>query len=153
MRDYRLLAAAALLLAGCGADETVAGNGANAVAALPASIPPPRAVPVPAPKPVKGDKIPAAFHGVYDSSDEACGRPSDGRLTVSAGELRFHESVGSVLGVIADPSGAIRVEADYQGEGERWRSSRELLLWADGTRLTITGDGTRMVRVRCPGAA
>ncbi|HEU0098683.1 MAG TPA: hypothetical protein VFQ67_07890 [Allosphingosinicella sp.] len=102
------------------------------------------------PKPASSERIPAAFQGVYDSSREACGRASDGRLTVTAGELRFHESIGLVRSVARLPSGALRVEADYQGEGEKWRSRRELRLSGDGRRLGISGDGTSFDRVRCP---
>jgi hypothetical protein len=159
MRANRLLAAAALLLAGCAPEEQTQGNSGNAAAAAPAApaaVPTPSS-PAPAPKPAtepaRKDAIPAAFHGVYDSSVEACGRPSDGRLTVSADELRFHESIGSVRSVVPSRSGAIRVEADYRGEGESWRSGRDLLLSADGSKLTIGGDGTSMVRTRCPDGA
>lgn len=37
------------------------------------------------------------------------------------------------------------------GDGESWRSSRKPLLSEGGAMLTIGGDGTRMVRVRCSG--
>lgn len=155
MRANCLLTAAALLLAGCGAEPERVGNAADEAAAPPPSAPSPSVAtaPPPASKPVMERSIPAAFHGDYDATLEACGRASDGRLTVSARELRFHESFGLVRGVVAEPDGAIRVEADYEGEGEAWRSRRELLLSEGGTKLTISGDGTRMVRVRCPGAA
>jgi len=132
MGRNRLLAAAALLIGGCGPGVTAAE----------ARVRPP-------PKPAKARSIPSAFHGVYDSSPEACVRPSDGRLAVTARELRFHESIGSVRSVVLLESGAIRVEADYQGEGERWRSSRELRLSKNGAKLSVGGDGTRFDRVRC----
>jgi hypothetical protein len=97
--------------------------------------------------------IPAAYRGVYDGSLEACARPSVERLTVSARELRFHESVGSVRSVAFGGTGAIAVEADYEGEGERWRSLRILSLAENGARLTVKGEGTSLVRVRCPKGA
>ena len=99
------------------------------------------------------DSIPAAYHGVYDISLEACGRPSTDRLTVSARELRFHESVGSVRSVGFGGTGAIAVVADYEGEGERWRSLRILSLAENGARLTIKGEGGSLDRVRCPNRA
>lgn len=154
MLANRLLTVAALLLAGCVSEAEVPDNGMSEVAAAPGLLVSPAPSPVPpAPRPARQDAIPAAFHGVYDGSLEACGRPSDGRLTVSAGELRFHESIGAVRSVESAPSGTIRVEADYQGEGESWRSSRDLHLSGDGAALTISGDGTGMARVRCPAGA
>ncbi|HYW16565.1 MAG TPA: hypothetical protein VE891_10500 [Allosphingosinicella sp.] len=97
--------------------------------------------------------IPAAFHGVYDRSLEACARPSDQRLTVSARELRFHESVGSVRSIGYGGSDAIAVEADYEGEGRRWRNLRILKLAENGARLSVKGDGDSLDRVRCPAGA
>ena len=92
--------------------------------------------------------IPAAFHGVYDQDRESCGRPSEYRLTVTADALRFHESIGTVTGVIVTGRNDIEVVSDYEGEGESWANRRRLRL-ADG-RLTISGEGIEMVRVRCP---
>jgi len=99
------------------------------------------------------DSIPVAYHGVYDGSLEACAGPSDQRLTVSAKELRFHESVGTVRSVAFGGRGAIAVEADYEGEGERWRNLRILSLTDNGSRLTVKGEGDSLDRVRCPGRA
>lgn len=151
MRANGLLAAAALFLAGCGPGEITPDPGPNAARPAPVgSAGRKPAAPAPtAPKAAVEDAIPAAFHGVYDSSPEACGRPSDGRLAVTARELRFHESIGSVRSVTPGAAGRIRVEADYQGEGERWRNSHELRLSTDGAGLTISGDGVSFDRVRC----
>lgn len=99
------------------------------------------------------ESIPAAYRGVYDGSLEACARPSDQRLTISARELRFHESVGTVRSVAWGGTGAIAVEADYEGEGERWRNLRILSLAENGARLTIKGEGASLTRVRCPNQA
>lgn len=158
MRGYGLLGAIAVLLAGCGPQERAAGPSANESDVAPAgpvsAAPPPAPAPAPAERPprpeAKEDAIPAAYHGLYESSKEACGQPSDGRLAVSAGELRFHESIGTVRKVVPEPSGAIRVEADYQGEGESWRSTHRLSLSEGGAALTVSGEGTSMVRRRCP---
>lgn len=153
MRANPILAAA-LLMAGCGAETERAGNSSQAAAVPPPSTPSAPNVPAPSPSPkaAAAAPIPAAFHGDYDESIEACGRAGDGRLTVSARELRFHESLGTVRKVAVQPDGTIQVEADYEGEGEAWRSRRALALSEKDARLTISGDGTRMVRVRCPGA-
>ena len=152
MRGFAVLAClAAALLAGCGrpeadrgAAEAVESPAAAGRPAEPGAAPPER-------PPVKS--IPAALHGVYDVSLEACGKPGDGRLTVSADALRFHESIGTVRRVTATAAETVTVEADYQGEGERWRSLRELRLGDGGTTLTVSGDGTRLVRLRCPEGA
>lgn len=153
MRTNRVLAVAALGLAGCGSQEKAADIGVNEASASPAAPAGPATVAAPAQpqrKPAgKEDSIPAAFHGLYDASPEACGRPSDGRLTVTARELRFHESIGSVREITSESPDLIRIEADYQGEGEKWRNSHELRLSSDGSKLTISGDGTSFERVRC----
>jgi hypothetical protein len=152
MGGIRLWAAATLLLAACGPGEKVADSAVNGSLPAPATEPQPRPAPPP-PEAAKTESIPAAFHGRYDASPQDCGRPGDGRLTVTASELRFHESVGSVRGVVSRPAGGIRVEADYQGEGERWSNSHDLRLSEDGSKLTVSGDGTSFDRVRCPAGA
>ena len=154
MRGTAVLPALALLAAGCGPRQaeqsanTAAGPPAAAQAPADADEPPP-----PPPPPATGKTIPASLLGVYDASIEACGKPSDGRLTVSPTELRFHESIGTVREVKAAGPGAVAVEADYQGEGESWRTVRELKLGDGGRTLVVSGDGSRFERVRCPAAA
>ena len=152
MRGFPVLAAAALAAA-CGQphDPAPKGNDPASATSIPANSaepPAPRARPA-----ATGTAIPAAMHGVYDATLEACGRPSDARLTVASRELRFHESIGTVRKVSFIGADAVRVEADYQGEGELWQSARELKLGDGGNRLTISGDGTRFTRVRCPAEA
>jgi hypothetical protein len=117
--------------------------------APPAAVAPPAASPAEGPAATaSGTSIPAAFHGVYDRSREECARPSEYRLTVTARELRFHESIGTVREVAIEGADRVSVDADYQGEGEGWRTSQRLA--RDGDRLTISGDGTSLVRIRCP---
>jgi hypothetical protein len=93
--------------------------------------------------------IPARFQGVFDQSREACGRASEYRLTVTGRELRFHESVGTVREVRSEGPDAIRIAADYQGEGESWQAMQELRLAEGGATLTIAGEGVNLTRVRC----
>jgi len=103
----------------------------------------------PAPAPAQATtSIPAAFHGVYDQDRESCGRASEYRLTVSADALRFHESIGIVRAVTVEGPNDLEVVADYEGEGESWTNRRRLRL-AEG-RLTISGEGIEIVRLRCP---
>jgi uncharacterized protein YceK len=149
MRSLWLTGTVAALLGGCASVEsgqTVAVKADEA----PASHDHSPASDTPLHPHTQVDSIPAAYRGVYDISLEACGRPSDGRLTVSARELRFHESIGSVRSVAYGGTGAIAVEADYQGEGERWRGLRILSLTENGAKLTLKGEGTSLNRVRCP---
>lgn len=159
MRGFPVYPAlAAALIAGCERPE--AGEQANREAAPPsvaegpadAGQPAPTP-PSPPPPPATGKTIPATLLGVYDSSIEACAGPSDGRLVVSPTELRFHESIGTVRQVTSTGAGTATVEADYQGEGESWRNRRDLKLGEGGATLTVSGDGTSFVRVRCPEAA
>ena len=150
MGEFRLLPPlAAVLIAGCG------GPGQGESAKDTAAAAPPRGQASgsrssePAPPPASGT-IPASLIGVYDVSLEACAKPGDGRLTVSPTELRFHESIGTVRRVAIASAGPITVEADYQGEGESWRSTRELKLGDGGKSLTVSDDDSSLVRVRCP---
>ena len=102
----------------------------------------------PDPQPAIAGAIPEPFRGTYDRNEESCARPSEYRLTVDAGELRFHESVGKVRTVRVLSPTRIELLADYQGEGETWQNVRALEL--DGKRLTISGEGTTIDRLRCP---
>lgn len=152
MRAFWLMGTVAVLLAGCATSksgETGEGQVAQGSASQAASPAPPASGHVH----VQSDSIPAAFHGVYDESLQACTRPGVQRLTVSARELRFHESVGAVRAVTSAGSVAIQVEADYVGEGERWRSLLVLALAEGGARLRVSGTGTPFDRVRCPKGA
>lgn len=95
--------------------------------------------------------IPARFQGVYDEDRSACRAASSvQRLAVGPGRLRFHESIGVARKVVVDEDGMATVTASYDGEGMQWQSTRRLALSADGRTLTIIGDGTKTVRVRCP---
>ena len=152
MRSLTLTGTIAVLLAGCASGESgqaLAGKADEP----PASHAHPSSSDTPEHPHTHFDSIPAAYHGVYDLSLQACARPSTERVTVSGRELRFHESVGSVRSVAFGGTGAIAVEADYEGEGERWRSLRILSLAENGARLTIKGEGDSLNRVRCPDRA
>jgi hypothetical protein len=138
MRESILIVAAAGLLAACGSPEPAGNEAAPAASARPAE---------------RAAAVPAAFQGIYDESREACRRPSEYRLTVSAHDLRFHESIGAVREVAVEGPDAIRVDADYQGEGESWRATHRLRLDDGGATLTIVGNGTKLRRVRCGVAA
>ncbi len=155
---WTMLALPVFALAACGkpveSDNVGADNLGGPVLAPP---PMPGTTPVaneadnataPDPRPAIAGAIPEAFRGTYDQNEEGCARPSEYRLTVDAGELRFHESIGKVRSVKVLAPKEIEVLADYQGEGEAWQNVRTLEL--DGKRLTISGEGTRIDRLRCP---
>ena len=155
-------AAAAMLIGGCGQREGGNGQEANRAAAAPAApapVPAENGSAVPAaPKasrpfvPERGTTIPAPFLGVYDRTIAQCGGPSQERTTITPTELRFHETIGKVRSVLLRRENELEVDADYQGEGEFWRSNRLLTLSQGGARLVIDGDGTSrpMALVRCP---
>lgn len=141
-------ALAILLLTSCGGPAEQENEAGGVTAANEAAAPANAPAETPAPAPVVAEGIPEAFRGIYDENEEGCGRPSEYRLTVGAGELRFHESIGTVRRVKVESPTRIEVLADYQGEGESWQNLRTLEL--DGKRLTISGEGTEIVRERCP---
>jgi hypothetical protein len=155
MRSYSLLLAAAVL-ASCGApaEQANRNEAGNALTRPPADLDNEAANRAPAAETpqlpaaaAEANAIPAAFRGTFDENSDACGGPGESRLEVKADELRFHESIGKVRKVDVEGPDAISVEADYQGEGESWRNVRRLRL--SGDTLTISGEGTSLVRIRC----
>ncbi len=156
MTRMLMLAAATAMIAACGRDdgghvENAGEPGSNSAAPPPAAsqAAAPEAPSPPPPAPGEAQAIPPAFQGVFDAPRDACAGPSEYRLTVAPGELRFHESIGTVRSVTGDGPDAIRVTADYQGEGESWTNVRTLRLSDGGMTLTITGEGTSLTRYRC----
>jgi hypothetical protein len=163
-REMRILpvfaaVGAAMLIGGCGsrqggdepeANRAAAGsapastqNGMAAQAAPRASA---------AFEPVRGTTIPSPFLGVYDRTIVQCGGQSQERATITATELRFHETIGKVQSTLLRKENELEVDAKYEGEGEFWRSNRLLTLTQGGSRLIIDGDGASrpMALVRCP---
>lgn len=154
MRSLALVVTVSALLAGCAGGES---GGSGPAVAGKADDPHAHHAAPPAEGPQHphsfSETIPAAYHGVFEGSLQACSRPSDQRLTVSARELRFHDRVGSVRNAAFGGTGAIAVEADYEGEGERGRSLRILRLFENGAKLNVKGEGGSLDRVRCPAGA
>jgi len=152
---FSVLLPAAAALASCGApqgadrNEGAVGNltampgSSSGDAAANMAVPAPAATAAPA-------ALPAAFHGVFDQDRAACAAASSiTRLNVDARTLRFHESIGEVRSIAVETPRAISVVADWQGEGESWRNTHRLGLSEDGGTLTVAGEGTNLVRVRC----
>jgi hypothetical protein len=130
---------AGLALAACQPSETELAGPPPEEAATPAETPPPLAT----------TAIPAKFLGKWDASAEECGRASIMTLTVSANELRFHESVGEIETVTEEGPDAVTVAGPFEGEGEQWQGTMRLELSPDGNTLTTTNSGTVTPRVRC----
>jgi len=95
--------------------------------------------------------IPRRFHGTYDRTLAECSGPSVHRLVVDVDSLRFHESLAQVRDIEIEGPNAIAIFSDYQGEGESWSARQRLELSESGEKLTLIGDGTETVRVRCGG--
>lgn len=137
-----LLAGLVILAAACA--EEPAGEVAEAPASEISAVDPAPAAETAAKASVT---IPAAFHGRWDASPDACATGSEMKLTITADELLFHESVGKPTSVASRGPDAIRIEADFSGEGEEWQGVLELSLATDG--LTVTQRGGSTERVRC----
>jgi hypothetical protein len=104
-------------------------------------------------QPVRGS-LPVAFRGKWVGKGQNCADArSDMLLTAGARELRFYESVGTLISVEGAGPGAIIVTAKYEGEGQSWTQRQKLTLSTDGNSLTILNQGVTSVRRRCPGPA
>jgi len=139
VRAAPLAVALALGLGACRAEAPEPPEAAAAGAPpAPAASTPAAATPAPAPSPSLApdtpvaNTIPARFHGVWDAEGGSCDRWSDARLEISAHEIAFYESRGSVLEVREGKDGAARVVLAMRGEGEEWEM---------GLTLTVTGAG------------
>lgn len=125
---------------------TIDGRGPFRGCARPASMPPPGEL---------GDNevsttIADRFVGHWDADAGACeSGGSDMALRVEPGALRFHESIATPISVIAFGADAVRVAADYEGEGQAWTA--EQILRLDGPDTLFVGDdaGEGVSRVRC----
>lgn len=93
--------------------------------------------------------IPAGFRGRWAESAARCGRPHERELTVAARRLAFWESEGTVTRVRPAGTRGIDVDAAFTGEGAEWTRVHRLSLDESGTRLTVSGAGSALTRVRC----
>ena len=100
--------------------------------------------------------IPARWHGDWAADEAGCREPDahiEG-LTISVDELRFHESIAVPRSVETLDADSIRVESDYEGEGQQWTATQVLRLSNGDASLRVDGpDGASMTRVRCEPAA
>lgn len=94
--------------------------------------------------------IPALLQGRWTGLNDKCGdRSADLELTVTPKSLIFHESVGTVKGVVSGANGRLRIDAAFTGEGDSWTKKLELRPSANGRELTVINDGTAVTRKRC----
>ncbi|MCK0127400.1 hypothetical protein [Erythrobacter sp. F6033] len=85
--------------------------------------------------------IPVRFQGVWDYEGGTCALESDLRMEVSADEILFYESIGTVNAVSADGEDTI-VTLAVEGEGETWEQSTRFSLMGEGDDLRLhTSDG------------
>lgn len=97
--------------------------------------------------------IPAAYHGTWDYIEGTCARESDLRVQISASEIMFYESIGTIEGV-REAGEDIVVTLAMEGEGERWQQHTRLTLSENGERLDLTDperpdDAGSLLRKRC----
>lgn len=99
----------------------------------PADDPDAGAAPMPAPT----DQIPAAFHGQWAGSPDAC--TTDGSLEIlSIDATGMHQAEGEMLVTRltrSDNAARITIEARNSGGGEEWTSTEELTLSPDGKAI------------------
>ena len=100
--------------------------------------------------------IPARWHGDWAADEAGCREPDAHiqGLAISADALRFHESIAVPRSVETLDADSIRVESDYEGEGQQWTATQVLRLSDGDASLQVDGpDGASMTRVRCEPAA
>lgn len=128
---------------------TIDGKGPFRGCARPASMP--RPAPLEAPVAATGATgVPDRFLGRWDVDSDACRtRTGDGRLSITADVMHFHESAASVVATEAAGNEAVRVSLRFQGEGDAWTETRVLRLDAVGTLVVEDETGSSLQRVRC----
>jgi hypothetical protein len=82
--------------------------------------------------------IPDRFHGVWDAETGTCDPSSDLQIEISAGQIGFYESLGTVAGVTAGVSGPAAIDLRMEGEGESWSITLILALTGAGADERLT---------------
>lgn len=96
--------------------------------------------------------IPARFVGLWAADAAGCRVPPAliDWLRVTAGGLRFHESLATVRALRPRGANAVELDLDFEGEGQQWQATRTLRL--SGDVLTLSGpDMPPISRERCAG--
>ena len=146
-------------LAGCGGSDAVSEGSENASelpeinasTSSPTGAPPRTGAPVGNVVGAQGSAIPAALHGRWGLTPGDCmaGHGSEGLLTISANELRFHESVAVPAANVQTSSNSIGGDFAFTGEGQRWTKHVSLEI-RDGRLVRTERDPISSFRyVRC----
>lgn len=103
--------------------------------------------------------LPSPFVGKWDSSPAGCLDPEsfDG-LTITEDRLQFYEATGDVASVTKAAGGVVEAAVEWADVNDEGADDHPLVqdkvlhlsLSADGSRLTMTMDGTPWTVVRCP---
>ncbi len=94
--------------------------------------------------------VPANFQGVWAATEDDCAAPSETRLEITAGRMRFYESSGEVGSVEARGGDEVLIVIPLTGEGTRSQRSFRYRLLDGGQRLFDVRNG--LTRIRCPSA-
>jgi hypothetical protein len=94
--------------------------------------------------------LPAAFVGKWDAPPKPCSTEyrAEMQLDITATELSFFESGGTVKNVKVNSPTDVVAEVSMSGEGETWQKSMHMVLTDNGNTLTID-EGRTGIRVRC----
>lgn len=102
------------------------------------------------PGPEEAPTIPAAFLGVWDSSEGCTQTYSESRINISQTRLRFWESTGDIEQIEIKQPTKIVLSLNMNGEGETWSTTMELELLATGDLVGSSDDGGLGIWSRCP---
>jgi hypothetical protein len=138
MNRIRFVLPALLGLAACdngtqGAGTTAAEAAADGDLAANSSVAPAPSPPAPA-----STELPTALRGRWGLVPADCTSTrgdAKGLLTVSANELRFYESVGTLGTITESAPTRIRAAFDFEGEGMTWQRDMVLDVQDDGATL------------------
>jgi len=101
----------ALALAACGSNEEPAAEQSASATATPTPMPLPT-------------EIPADYQGRWGMNEADCtGDPAaaKGLLEITATEMKFYESVGTLSSVTEATNGRLRAAFGFTGEGQEWQ--------------------------------
>lgn len=98
----------------------------------------------------RSDTAPVAFQGRWTGAKDNCtDAGAELELQITAKDLIFHESVGTITRITRQDGGKVAIDAAFTGEGESWTRRLEVSTSADGQILTIANDGQAVRRKRC----
>lgn len=94
--------------------------------------------------------VPTEFRGRWAGSENQCGVPHEGSLSIYEDRINFYASRGRVLSVAVISPLEVELQIESTGEGQTWQHARRFVLFEDGRTLTdITNTRYPVSRVRC----